>query len=478
MKAYIKSIDYSSKKLLVVGDLMIDKYIYGNISRISPEYPVPVFKYKTEDMRLGGAANTANNISAIGCEVDVFGAIGNDEEGVYLTKLLKQSNIGTNLLKTIKNFVTITKTRFLNQNNAQILRLDKEEILELSEQEENWLLDKFEKFVSDYSGVVISDYMKGFLSKRFTQEIINISNKHDVKTFIDVKDTDYKKYQNCYLLKPNLNELQALTKKTLTTMDEIIDASKELKKQAKVKNILVTLGSKGMLLIDEKNNIKTINTVAKEVFDVTGAGDTVLAYVSALNASGVELFDAVELSNVAAGVKVSKAGTVPISFDMIDNSDSNSKIIKRENWSFIKNNLGNKKVVFTNGCFDVIHAGHIESLKFAKSNGDILVVGLNSDSSIKKLKGEDRPINCFEDRAKVLSELSCVDYIIEFGEETPYNLIKMIVPNILVKSEDYRDKFIAGRDIVENNGGKVVLAPFVKGLSSTNIINKSKNGEK
>ena len=208
MKEYIKNIDYSTKKLLVVGDLMIDKYIYGNISRISPEYPVPVLKYTAEDVRLGGAANTANNISAIGCHIDVLGAIGNDLEGECLTKLLQANKIGTSLLKKVDNFATITKTRFLNQNNAQIIRLDKEELLRFTEQEENDILSNFEKCVKNYCGVVISDYMKGFLSTRLTQEVINIANRNGVKTFIDVKDTDYRKYQNCYLLKPNLNELQ------------------------------------------------------------------------------------------------------------------------------------------------------------------------------------------------------------------------------------------------------------------------------
>lgn len=466
--------DFKNIKLLVIGDVMIDRYIYGDVSRISPEFPVPVVKYKSEESRLGGAANTANNIRAIGCDVEIMGAIGDDLNGKAFQLLCKKSNVSTSLLHTSKQYVTIVKTRYLNQNNAQIVRVDEEEKFNMTEQIENEIIARLRKTINNYAGIIISDYMKGYLTKSFTQKIISLANECGVKTFIDVKDPDYEKYKNCYLLKPNLNELKLLTKMEVDSMDKILNASIYLKKVSNVRQLLVTLGANGMLLIDENNNITQIPTVAREVFDVTGAGDTVLAYVGAMHSAGVDIENSVRIANDAAGVKVSMAGAVPVSLEMLKafKGLSSEKIITKENWISQASKMNGKRVVFTNGCFDIIHAGHIDSLRFAKKQGDVLVVGLNSDASIKRLKGESRPVNTFADRAEVLSALECVDYVIGFEEDTPYDLIKAVMPDVLVKSGDYTIETIVGRDIVEGKGGKVVIAPLKKGLSTTNIINK------
>lgn len=475
MKDKITNINYDNFKVLVVGDVMLDRYKYGEISRISPEYPVPVFNYKREEIRLGGSANTAKNIKAIGCNVDVMGVVSDDKYGRLFIKLCQEAGIDTSLVLKDNSFVTTIKTRYLNQNNTQIIRVDEEEVCHFSEEIQNILLEKVNKRIDEYDAIFISDYLKGFLSVDFTQKLITLANKHNVKTFIDVKDKNREKYKNCYLLKPNLNELRLLTQTKVETEEEIKKAAISLKNQLNVKNILVTLGSRGMLLVDEQEKISYLPTQAKEVFDVTGAGDTVLAYLGIMNIAGFNLEESMFIANKAAGVKVGFSGTISVSLEMLLNSFNcieKSKIVTQENLKQILKKIKNKKIVFTNGCFDIIHAGHISYLKEAKSYGDILIVGVNSDASVKRLKGENRPINILEDRMIVLSELTSVDFVVSFDEDTPYNLIKLIEPNVLVKGGDYKPENIVGYDIIVNNGGKVVTTKFKQGLSSTNILKK------
>lgn len=477
MKNKLLQTEFNKYKALVVGDVMIDEYCHGTISRISPEYPVPVFNFETNEYRLGGAANVAKNLRAIGFEVDLLGAVGNDEMADVLLYLCKNDKIGTEEMLKLQSINTIVKTRYLNQSNVQIIRVDKEVPFQLSSTIVNATISKLEEKIKNYNCVFISDYLKGVLTKEFTQKLIELANKYNVPTFVDVKDKDFSKYSNCYLLKPNKAELKLLTGMDVSNLENVKKAVQYLKDNSFAKNIVVTLGAKGMLLLNEANEFSYLPTNAKQVFDVTGAGDTVISYLGAMNVIGFTLQEAMKLSNIAAGIKVAFFGTTPVKVELLINElegTREDKGISLEKFLNVKEMLNGKKIVFTNGCFDVLHVGHLQSLKTAKSYGDILVVGLNSDASIKRLKGEDRPYNNLKDRIGLLSGLECVDYIIPFEEDTPINLIKNILPDFLVKGGDYDPKTIVGYDEVVNNGGQVIVTDFVKNKSTTNILNKMK----
>lgn len=478
MKNKLLQTEFDKYKALVVGDVMIDEYCHGTISRISPEYPVPVFNFETNEYRLGGAANVAKNLRAIGFQVDLLGIVGSDKMAEILLNLCREDNIGIDEMLKLQGFSTIVKTRYLNQSNVQILRVDKEISFKLPDILANAIIEKIEKIITNYNCIFISDYLKGLLTKEVTQRLIDLANKNNVLTFVDVKDKDYSKYSNCYLLKPNKAELKLLTGMDVSNMENIKKAVKHLKDTSSVKNIVATLGEKGMLLLNESNKFFYFPTIARHIFDVTGAGDTVLSYLGAMNVIGFNLEDSIKLSNMAAGIKVSFLGTTPVKVELLLNElegSIDSKELSLESFLNIKGTLGDKKIVFTNGCFDVLHVGHLKCLKTAKSYGDVLVVGLNSDKSIKRLKGENRPYNNLQDRIDLLSGLECVDYIIVFDEDTPINLIKGILPDFLIKGGDYNPKTIVGYDDVVKNGGQVIVTDFIKDRSTTNILNKIKD---
>lgn len=464
------------KHILVVGDVMLDSYYRGDVKRISPEAPVPVFRRKSEWSVLGGAANVATNLIAAGQSVSVMSRIGVDAAGEKLVSIFSNLGVNTDLvLKTQKD--TIVKTRFLASNNQQVMRLDVEDVTPLTTEECDKFIGLLKIKIESFDLIIVSDYMKGFLTKELTQKVITLAHENGIKVVVDVKDQDFTKYGGSYLIKPNQNELGMLSGMATDTNEHIELATDYLLKEADVTYVLTTLGAQGMLLRGKDGVNKRIKSVGKEVFDVTGAGDTTIAYLAVCIANGMSVADAMDIANFAAGIQIAKVGTSAVYIHEVDeyianNTAHNSKIMDISAVERFRATYSNKKIVFTNGCFDILHVGHIRYLQEAAKLGDMLVVGLNSDASVKRLKGEERPINQQSDRAELLAALKCINYVVIFEEDTPYNLIAKLQPDVLVKGGDYRPEEVVGKDIVEARGGRLELISFVEGKSTTSIINK------
>ncbi|WP_288745607.1 bifunctional D-glycero-beta-D-manno-heptose-7-phosphate kinase/D-glycero-beta-D-manno-heptose 1-phosphate adenylyltransferase HldE [uncultured Bacteroides sp.] len=461
-----------NKKILVIGDVMIDTYHIGKVKRISPEAPVPIVQVSQSYSVLGGAANVARNLVSLGCKAVVVGLVGGDANGGLMKEMLADLHIDNDLMNV--NHPTITKIRILG-NNQQIVRIDfEQDKFVLSTGDEEVLAQIIKKNISQCDAVVISDYGKGFCTYDVCQRAIAEAKRNNKFVIVDPKGTDWSKYAGATIVTPNLKELSDIIGCDIENEDKVIhEKSIHLLSQYQLDYLLVTRSEKGMTLTTLPN-CYDIKTEAREVFDVSGAGDTVVATLSAALAALFPLLDAVYLSNKAAGIVVGKMGTTPIYYDELFKSiESNSfynKLIDRSRLKEILFTLHAKqqKVVFTNGCFDVLHKGHVFYLQEAKKYGDILIVGLNSDASVKRLKGDSRPINKAIDRAAVLEALKCVDLIVIFDEDTPYNLIKEVQPDVLVKGGDYEVENVVGREFSK----KVVLIDFQRGYSSTNIIHK------
>lgn len=464
------------KKILVVGDVMLDNYYVGDVRRISPEAPVPVFRKHSERSVLGGAANVAANLLAANQDVSMMSMIGKDSIGDILMSCFIDKGVSTELVIRLDRSTTI-KTRFLADNNQQIMRLDVEDADPINKEECNRLLKKLQKKISEYDLILMSDYLKGLMTQDFTQGVINLARANNIPVVIDVKDPKYGKYYGATLLKPNLNELRSLTGKKAETDAEIVEAAEELRKRCNCKYVLATLGAKGMVLVGDGEPY-FVKSLAREVFDVSGAGDTTIAYLATCMANSMPIREAVDIANYAAGIQVGKVGTSSVYWqevrDLISNEDHgiSHKILSQDDVARFRQDNISKKIVFTNGCFDILHVGHKRYLQKAATLGDILVVGVNSDASVKRLKGPSRPVNNEQDRAEMLSAMGFIDYVVVFDEDTPYELIKKIQPDVLVKGGDYKPEEVVGRDIVEARGGKLELISFVEGKSTTNIINK------
>lgn len=471
----------NSKDILVIGDIMIDRYYKGETSRISPEAPVPVLLYKNQKDILGGAANVAANLTAAKQNVSLMSIIGNDKDGKILKNMLEEIGVNTDFLFEEEDRKTTVKTRFQGQNNHQMLRLDVEDKFNILESTQNKYIEMLESRVKKYDIVLISDYQKGLLNKEFLKQIIDICNNNNVKTIVDVKSKDLALYKNVWMLKPNLLELQGLSSMSISNDKEIEDSSEFVREKTNAKYVLTTRGGDGMTLVG-KNIKKHFKCMSKQVFDVTGAGDTVLSYLAIGISNNLSMDESIDLANFAAGVKVSHVGTYAVTLEDVANYidvnfelDYDNKIVDINKIEDVMKNYKDKKIVFTNGCYDVFHLGHASYLKEASKFGDILVVGVNSDSSVKRLKGESRPINNQYDRAELLSYLPFVDYIVIFEEDTPYNLIEKVNPLYIVKGGDYKIEDVVGRDIAEKNGGEVKIIPLVPGKSSTSVIEKISN---
>ncbi len=464
------------KKILVAGDVMLDTYFSGEVNRISPEAPVPVFHKLGQRCVPGGAANVAVNLAAASQAVSVLSLIADDQAGRELRKLLTSHGIDCGLLvQGIKH--TTQKIRFIAENNQQVLRLDEEDRLAIDRELENKLLERIAARIDEFDIIVLSDYNKGLLTESFTQAVIQLAKEHGIYTLVDVKGASGEKYREAYLLKPNLAELRLMTQMPVDTEEEILSASRRLLRLCQCKHVLVTRGAEGMLLVSG-DQFYIVEADDHEVFDVTGAGDTAIAYLAASLASGLPLVQAVEIANHAAGLQVTKAGTSAIGLREVSEVISENargatrKLLDREGASQLRKLWADKQIVFTNGCFDILHVGHIRYLRQAAELGDLLVIGLNSDASVRRLKGEGRPINSEEDRAELLASLEFVDYIVIFDEDTPYTLIQEVQPDVLVKGGDYTLDEVVGRDIVQARGGDVILLNFVEGKSTSGIIQR------
>ena len=469
--AYKEKIEECS--CLVIGDVMIDEYVNGNVTTVSPEAPVPIVHIKDVKSTLGGAANVAANIRKLGAKCTLVGVVGEDTDGQILREELQKRGVKWAGICT-QSRITTKKTRIIG-NLHQLVRLDREMNMEPEEAEQERLLNNVRKEIDSADIIIISDYKKGVCTSNICQTIISLAKKEDKKIIIDPKQTDWTRYSGAFLIKPNLKEFY----QTIGNTDnDIVQGAKQLLNKFDISHILITRSQDGMTLVSD-NCVDNCQTEAQEVFDVSGAGDTVVATVATAIAAGMDLSDAIKIANIAAGISVSKLGTYAVGLNEIITSINHSyskKIMSREEViSFAEmSKKHGKKVVFTNGCFDILHTGHISLLETAKRQGDVLIVGLNTDDSIKRLKGNDRPINNEYDRAKVLSALEAVDGVVLFNEDTPIELVNGIVPNVLVKGADYTIDKVVGSDVVSRNGGEVVLVPLIQEKSTTNIIEKAK----
>jgi D-beta-D-heptose 7-phosphate kinase/D-beta-D-heptose 1-phosphate adenosyltransferase len=466
----------SKPKILVVGDLMIDHYLWGSCERISPEAPVQVVDIAKETTVLGGAGNVINNLRVLGAEVSVASVIGQDNIGDELLTMLDTIGVKTSHIVKQTNRSTSKKSRII-ATNQQVLRYDKESKEEITSSSQIKIIESLQTNILDYEAIILSDYGKGVLTDSLCKEIISLANAKNIKVLVDPKGEDFAKYSGAYLLTPNKKEAQLATKIEIKDEKSLTDALLTLKEKANLTLSLITLSEDGIAIYDK--SLKKFPTVAKEVFDVTGAGDTVIASIAFALSSQKTIEESIAFANLAAGVVVGKIGSATVSIDEIveyeaslhkSQSDAHIKSFDEITAIVQRYKKNNKKVVFTNGCFDILHVGHVKYLQVAKSFGDILIVGLNSDASVSRLKGEDRPINIAQDRAYLLAALEAVDFVVPFEDDTPYELIKMIEPDTLVKGGDYKGKEVVGTKFA----GSLKLVDFVDGKSTTKTIDKIK----
>ena len=462
----------SKGNVLVFGDVILDRYISGTVDRVSPEAPVPVLKPTKEDIRLGGAANVAVNLSSLGSKATLIGVTGRDDSSNQIKDLLKKNKIKNALTKSVNP--SISKLRFL-AGQQQLIRIDSEE--EFTEADWKSSLSNYRKHIrlEKNKVLVISDYGKGTLKN--IPLIIKEAKKLNKIILVDPKGDNFSKYKSANIITPNFDEFVRVVGKIKGEAD-VTSKGKELINSLKLRALLITRGSEGMTLLEKKTGKivrMDFQTEAKDVFDVSGAGDTVIASIAAGLAGGFSLSESIRLANVAAGIVVGKSGTATVNkteiTPFLNKAEAYMSMEEAESFAQSLRQKG-KKIIFTNGCFDILHAGHVEYLEAAKDLGDKLIVGINSDKSVKNLKGKNRPLNKLEHRAKVLASLRCVDAVVVFGDKTPIKLISAVKPDILVKGGDYKINDIVGYEEVIKSGGEVVTIPLVKGLSTTKIIQK------
>lgn len=460
-------------KITVIGDVMIDRYWYGSSSRISPEAPVPVVNVQDSEERAGGAANVALNIRSLGAECDLIGIVGDDQDGKVLGEMMASNGIAPNFIFSQQS-PTIAKLRVISRHQ-QLIRVDFEK--SYKDVDYSAIQEKLKHSLKDTKVVVCSDYGKGTLGA--IARIIQDARLANVPVLIDPKGTDFTKYAGATLLTPNMSEFEAVVGKVEDNAD-LEQKALNLIKELDLSALLITRSEDGMSLIRPDMPALHIPTAAREVYDVTGAGDTVIATLAAALASGSTLENSCRIANFAAGVVVAKVGTSTATpYEIAEEIDrqrgtKQAGILSREEVIAEVKRLKNakKRIVMTNGCFDILHRGHVDYLQKARAYGDVLIVAVNSDESVQRLKGPTRPIVTLENRMEVLSALGCVDIVVPFSEDTPQALIADILPDILVKGGDYTVEQIAGHKEVIANGGKVMILNFVDNCSTTSIVKK------
>jgi D-beta-D-heptose 7-phosphate kinase/D-beta-D-heptose 1-phosphate adenosyltransferase len=466
-------------QVLVVGDLILDRYADGKATRVSPEAPVLVFEAGAERYLLGGACNVAANLRELGASAAVLGVVGDDEGGRQLRQLLADAGIDTQALVTDHTRPTTRKTRYVAKT-LQVLRVDEESRAPVAGAAEQAMLAVLEQRPFPWRSVLLSDYGKGVLTPRVIQAAIAAARSQGGVVVVDPKGKDYAIYRGVDLLTPNREEAEAATGVAIRTTDDMHAAAGRLRAITGTRNAVITLGKDGIYFETEDGSHRILPTEARAVFDVTGAGDTVVAMLTYCRTCGVGLEDSLRLANHAAGITVAKLGTwAPSRREVLarlgDAPGSEGKVLTTEQAIEVASRLRaeGRRLVFTNGCFDILHAGHCDYLQKARSYGDALMVGLNTDGSVQRQqKGPGRPFNTQADRAAVLAALAAVDYVVAFDDDTPKDLIEAVTPHVLAKGEDWRDKGVVGREWVEQHGGQVVLVPLVAGRSTTNVVQK------
>jgi len=453
-----------TQRILVIGDVMLDRYIAGSVDRVSPEAPVPVVKVQSEWSTLGGAANVAANVASLGGSPILIGLIGNDEAGKELLSACKEQGIEAKLFRS--NAPTITKTRIIS--GQQIVRIDREEQHVWNSTQLQSLKDFLTSVSAEISLVLVSDYAKGTLSGQVLDLLMSWAAENALRVIVDPKRSDWEAYHEPYLITPNLKELQLAAGYAVANDDnDVVRAARGLFVKGYSHNILTTRSSEGMTLLGAAY-VFNVPAIAQEIFDVIGAGDTVLATIGVWLAEGNALKESVLAANTAAGIAIGKRGTTSVLRNELDSALrlSSAKIVNPEDTTELRESLKGKKVVFTNGCFDVLHKGHGKLLQEARSFGDVLIVGLNSDDSIKRLKGSERPVNSEVTRRNVLASIDAVDYVVVFKEDTPLELIHELMPAVLVKGGDYSPENVIGAELVPH----LKLIQVFAGYSSTNLL--------
>ncbi|MDR2905992.1 MAG: D-glycero-beta-D-manno-heptose-7-phosphate kinase [Helicobacteraceae bacterium] len=464
---------------LVAGDFMLDSYLWGKCGRISPEAPVPIVEIERESTLLGGAGNVINNLLTFGAKVYAAGVLGGDECGAELLNLLENSGVNTDAIVKEPTRKTSRKTRLV-ASRQQIVRFDKESKTAIADTSKDALLTAIFRVLPSVNIVLLSDYGKGVLTPEVTQKVINEAKKLGKKVLVDPKGSDYSKYKNASIVTPNRKEAGEATRGELKTLAEVREAGMKLRGDLNLDYAIITLSEDGMMICGDRSD--HIAAEAREVYDVTGAGDTVLSSLGFALAAGFGIEEAARFANLAAAVVVSKVGSATATIDEILSYEYRHSINQSPDKVIPLNRLvaereriraADRKVVFTNGCFDILHKGHIEYLQKSREEGDLLIVGLNSDRSVRAIKGDSRPVNCEGDRAFILAALPFVDFVVIFDEDTPIKVIEALKPDILTKGADYKDKEVVGSKIA----GKVVLVDLTEGRSTSNVIRKIKDGK-
>jgi D-beta-D-heptose 7-phosphate kinase/D-beta-D-heptose 1-phosphate adenosyltransferase len=467
--------DFSKVRVLVAGDAMLDEYWFGDAARISPEAPVPVVQACSAEQRPGGAANVALNVAALGAHSVLAAVVGQDERGERLARALEQHGVRCDLVRS-PDLPTIHKLRVLARSQ-QLLRIDAEQSLQSCAGELGAL---FAKRLREADAVILSDYAKGTLSR--VADLVAAARSAGVRVFIDPKGADYKGYRGAYALTPNRSEFELIVGRCADEAD-LKRKGEALRAELELEILLVKRGEQGMTLFEQGAEPLTLPTQAREVFDVTGAGDTVVALFGAGVAAGLSPADAAALANLGAGIVVGKIGVATASRSELlhaqhsQGSGGRGLVDLPELVAIVAEaKARGERVVLTNGCFDILHAGHVAYLEEAKSCGDRLVVAVNDDDSVRRLKGASRPVNALADRMAVLAGLASVDWVVPFREDTPADLISRVLPDVLVKGGDYRVEQIAGGDAVLKNGGEVRVVGFKPGRSTSALIDALRRG--
>jgi D-beta-D-heptose 7-phosphate kinase/D-beta-D-heptose 1-phosphate adenosyltransferase len=466
-------------RVVCVGDVMLDRFVYGHVDRISPEAPIPVLSIEREVAMLGGAGNVVRNLVGLGAEPEFVSVVGKDIAGREITGLVGELN-GVDPHLLVDKRETTIKTRYV-AGSQQLLRADRETVAEIDETTADDIVRIVTAAIADGAVLVLSDYAKGVLTPAATQALIAAARKAGSKVIVDPKGRDFARYKGASLLTPNRRELGEAVQKPTSTNNEVVAACRRVIKLCEVDAVLCTRSAEGMTLVTASGEVHHLPAAAREVFDVSGAGDTVLAAVAASLAAGLTLLQAAELATIASGIVVGKVGTAVAYADDIVRELHHGDIATGERKvasvaqaidDVAKWRRQGLRIGFTNGCFDLLHPGHVSLMAQAKAACDRLIVGLNSDSSVKRLKGESRPVQGEAARAAVLSSLAPVDLVVIFPEDTPLKLIETLRPDVLVKGADYKLDDVVGGSLVRGWGGRVVLADLAAGHSTTATISK------
>jgi D-beta-D-heptose 7-phosphate kinase / D-beta-D-heptose 1-phosphate adenosyltransferase len=473
---------FSQCRILVIGDLMIDEYLWGEVDRISPEAPVQIVEVNREEFTLGGAGNVIHNLVVLGAEVSAVGVVGAGYDGDLLIEMLKKLNVNIDGIVQDSHRLTTRKTRII-ASSQHVLRIDRETRKEVSRNTYELIVNNLENQISRVDMVLVSDYGKGTLTRPLLSWLVECCKRKKKMIIVDPKGLDFTKYSGVTLLTPNKKEASLASNLEITDDDSLFRAATLLLEKVNLERLLITCGKDGMVLFEKNAKPYRIHTEAKQVYDVSGAGDTVLSVLGLALATGATFQQAASLANMAAGIVVGKIGTATITQKELASAMASDvmgmsfkyKDISELNGLILTLRKKGKRIVLTNGCFDLVHQGHIRLLSESKKLGDILIVAIDDDLSVRKLKGPGRPIINQNNRVGILSALDSVDYVVVFSSDSLLNLIEIIGPDVLTKGSNYASEEVSGRQLVEKQGGVVRLIPVTEDISSSTIIDSIKN---